>query len=231
MRLTSLPGVAGALLFLGCQAGGSGTPVLDTNDQKASYAVGFNMWESLAAAGDHLDVQAMAAGIEDARAERDPRIAEAEIQTVMDEFNRTLQAERESTRETESVENREAGDAFLAQNGAREGVVTTGSGLQYEVLRAGDGPRPTADDRVTIHYRGSLVDGTEFDSSYGGEPATFAVGGVIPGFTEALQLMPVGSHYRIVIPGDIAYGVQGRAPSIGPDATLVFEIELLEIGE
>jgi FKBP-type peptidyl-prolyl cis-trans isomerase len=118
----------------------------------------------------------------------------------------------------------------MATNATKEGVETTDSGLQYEVLRQGDGARPGAADRVSIHYRGTLIDGTEFDSSYErGEPAVFGVGGVIGGFSEGLQLMTVGSHYRLVIPSDIGYGVQGAGASIGPNATLVFEIELLDI--
>lgn len=133
--------------------------------------------------------------------------------------------------EEEGAANREAGEAYLAENGAREGVTTTESGLQYEVLEEGDGPSPGPDDQVRIHYRGTLPDGTEFDSSYDGEPVVFGVGGVIPGFSEGLQLMEVGSSYRFVIPSDIAYGPQGSGGVIGPDATLIFEVELFEIVE
>jgi FKBP-type peptidyl-prolyl cis-trans isomerase FkpA len=131
-------------------------------------------------------------------------------------------------RDQEGQENAIAGEAYLAQNGRKEGVTTTASGLQYEVLRQGDGPRPTANQQVRLHYRGTLIDGTEFDSSYGGEPAVFSTGGLIRGFSEALLLMPVGSQYRVVIPSDIAYGPTGGGP-IGPNETLIFEIELLGI--
>ena len=110
-------------------------------------------------------------------------------------------------------------------------MITTESGLQYEVLREGDGPQPQPTDRAILHYRGTLIDGTEFDSSYDGEPVTFAVNGLIPGFSEALQLMNVGSHYKVAIPSDIAYGAQGSGGNIGPDATLIFEIELIDIAE
>ncbi len=125
-----------------------------------------------------------------------------------------------------------ASGACAADNATEGGgPVTTDSGLEYEVLRAGDGPTPTADDQVVVHYRGTLTDGTEFDSSYGrGTPATFDVSGLISGFSEALQLMAVGSHYRVTIPSELAYGAEGTGP-IGPDETLIFEIELLEIVE
>ena len=124
------------------------------------------------------------------------------------------------------------GQAYLAENGQREGVVITESGLQYEVLTQGDGPRPSATQQVSVNYRGTLIDGTEFDSSYErGEPATFPVNRVIGGWTEALQLMSVGSKYRLVIPSNLAYGERGSGPTIGPNATLIFEVELLAIVE
>jgi len=141
-----------------------------------------------------------------------------------------IQEEQRAEGEAASERNLVEGEAYLAANATKEGVTTTDSGLQYEVLREGDGARPAGADRVSIHYRGTLIDGTEFDSSYErGEPAVFGVGGVIGGFSEGLQLMTVGSHYRLVIPSDIGYGTQGAGASIGPNATLVFEIELLEI--
>jgi FKBP-type peptidyl-prolyl cis-trans isomerase len=126
--------------------------------------------------------------------------------------------------------NSEAGSAFLAENKGKPGVVTTDSGLQYLVLAAGTGPRPTPTDRVTVHYRGTLLDGTEFDSSHSrGEPASFPLDQVIPGWVEALQLMPVGSSYRLFIPAELAYGERGSGLMIGPQATLIFEVELLGI--
>lgn len=127
-------------------------------------------------------------------------------------------------------ENVEAGKAYRAQNGERPEVTTTASGLQYEVLAEGNGARPNARDRVTVHYQGTLVDGTEFDSSYRrGQPAAFPLDGVISGWTEALQLMKVGSKYRIVLPPELAYGDRGAPPVIGPGATLIFEVELLNV--
>ena len=141
--------------------------------------------------------------------------------------------EAQQAEQTAAAEkNKTEGETYMAENGAKDGVVTTESGLQYEVLREGDGPRPTADDQVSVNYKGTLIDGTQFDSSYDrGEPVVFQVGGVIAGFSEALLLMPVGSQFRVVIPGDLAYGPQGAGGEIGPNATLIFEIELLDIVE
>ena len=232
MRHRFTAAAAAATLLVGCQGGtGGGDAALDTEDQKASYAIGLEFGNQLSVAGDRIDLAALTAGIEDARAEAEARIPAEERQAIMQAFSQSLQAEARAQAEADATENAEEGAAYLAENAGRDEVTTTESGLQYEVLREGDGERPTAEDRVTVHYRGTLVDGTEFDASYGGDPATFAVNGVIPGFSEALQLMPVGSHYRVVIPGEIAYGSQGSGPLIGPNETLIFEIELLEIVE
>jgi len=127
-------------------------------------------------------------------------------------------------------QNRQQGVTFLAANGSKEGMTVRPSGLQYKVLREGSGSKPTISDRVTVHYRGTLIDGTEFDSSYArGEPASFAVAGVIAGWTEGLQLMSVGSHYRFFVPSDLGYGQKGAGDKIAPNTTLIFEVELLEI--
>ena len=126
--------------------------------------------------------------------------------------------------------NRQQGEAFLGANGEKEGITVRPSGLQYKILRQGSGLKPSISDRVTVHYRGTLIDGTEFDSSYArGEPTSFAVAGVIPGWTEGLQLMSVGSHYCFFVPSDLGYGQKGAGDKIGPNATLTFEVELLEI--
>ena len=143
-------------------------------------------------------------------------------------FGQQIDSLMAAERDAEAEQNAIAGEAYLAEHGSRDEVTTTDSGLQYEVLREGDGERPLRDQSVRVHYRGTLIDDTEFDSSYGGDPAVFMASGLIPGFTEALLLMPVGSHYRVVIPSDMAYGARGSGP-IGPNETLIFEIELLEI--
>jgi len=204
------------------------TAALDTNDQKASYGIGRNVGRQISDTNERLDRAAFMLGLEDGLAGSDPAISDAEMQTVLATFSSEMQAAAEERREREGEANAARGEAFLDENGQRSGVTTTDSGLQYEVLRAGDGARPGPQSTVRLHYRGTLVDGTEFDSSYGGEPAVFSAGGVIPGFSEGLQLMPVGSQYKIYIPSDIAYGPAGSGP-IGPNETLIFEIELLEI--
>jgi FKBP-type peptidyl-prolyl cis-trans isomerase len=217
-------------VLVGCAADAPSyeTAPLETNDQKASYGIGLNMGGQLAAAKDRLDRMALLRGIEDGLQGNDSQISDGELQQVLTQFGSEVEASANAEQAAEAQANGQAGAAFLAQNGAKAGVTTTQSGLQYEVLRAGEGERPTPESTVRLHYRGTLVDGTEFDSSYGGEPAVFMVSGVIAGFSEALTMMQVGSHYRIVIPANIAYGPQGSGP-IGPNSTLIFEIELLEI--
>lgn len=218
------------LAMFGCQGTGTATATLETDDQKASYAIGLNVGENLTQIASHVDMPALRAGIEDALADREPRLAAAELEQVMMDFSAQVQEESQAAMAAESQKNIEEGAAYLAQNSAREGVITTESGLQYEVLREGDGPQPGPEDQATVHYRGTLIDGTEFDSSYArGQPATFGVTGVIAGFAEGLQLMNVGSQYRFVIPAELAYGPGGSPPNIGPNATLIFEVELIAI--
>ena len=204
---------------------------LDSNDQKASYGIGLNVGSQIAETKDRLDRMAFLRGVEDALQGADPAIEPEELQTVLSQFAEEMQAASQAAYEASAATNLEEGAAFLAENGGKAGVMTTESGLQYEVIAQGDGPMPTAADQIQLHYRGTLIDGSEFDSSYGGEPAQFGVGGVIPGFGEALMLMAVGSHYKFVIPSEIAYGAQGSQGAIGPNATLIFEIELLAIVE
>lgn len=220
-----------SLAVAACSGGGASSfdgAALETDDQKASYGIGLNMGSQLIAAADRLDRPALMRGIEDALQENEPALAQEELQTVLQQFGSEIEAAAQAEMEREAEENAIAGERYLAENAQNEGVETTDSGLQYEVLREGEGEMPEAGDRVRLHYRGTLIDGTEFDSSYGGEPAVFGVGQVIPGFSEGIQMMPVGSHYRIVIPSDIGYGPRGSGP-IPPNATLIFEIELLEI--
>jgi len=222
-----------AMLLAACTAPEGGMDVssaaLDSNDQKASYGIGLNVGRQISETKDRLDRMAFLRGVEDALQGADPAIAGEELQTVLSAFAEEMQAASQAQHEAAAAANLEEGTAYLAENGAKDGVTTTDSGLQYEVITQGDGPTPGPEERARLHYKGTLIDGTEFDSSYGGDPAEFSVGGVIPGFSEALQLMPVGSHYRVVIPSDIGYGAQGTQGAIGPNATLIFEIELLGI--
>ena len=218
----------GLLAFTACQSGTS-QATLDTNDQKASYGIGYQLGGQLTPAQSHLDLDALLMGIRDGMEGSEPTLAVTDIQVAMNAMNTAVQEEETTRRTAEAEKNASEGASFLAENAQKEGVQVTESGLQYEVLRDGDGASPTEDDRVSIHYRGTLIDGTEFDSSYGGNPASFAVGGVIDGFSEGLQLMTVGSQYRFVIPAEMGYGSQGSGRDIGPNATLIFEVELLEI--
>jgi FKBP-type peptidyl-prolyl cis-trans isomerase FklB len=224
--------IGASTLIAACSNGGGARPyedaALDSNDQKASYGIGMNVGSQIAAARDRIDREAFMRGVEDGLQGNEPEIAEAEMQAILQTFGSEIEATAAEERTREGQQNLAEGEAFLTQNALADGVNTTDSGLQYEVLREGDGPTPVATSTVRLHYRGTLIDGTEFDSSYGGEPAVFNVGGVIDGFSEAIQLMPVGSHWRVFIPSDLAYGPRGSGP-IGANETLIFELELLEI--
>lgn len=195
---------------------------------KASYSLGFTMADNLVSNfADSIDEDAFVRGARD-------RFGDSERLVSLEEARASLNAlaEKQMVAVAErATENLAAGEAFLAENGAREGVVTLESGLQYEVLEAAEGEQPGRTDTVTTHYKGTLVDGTVFDSSYDrGEPASFPLDGVIPGWTEALQLMSVGSKYRLYIPPSLAYGEQDRGPIPG-NSTLIFDVELLDIAD
>lgn len=212
---------------------------LKTQKEKASYAVGMTIGSGLHRQGVPVDPALVARGLRDAMNGTKPLLSDEEMKAVLTQLQTQLRAQQqEKAQEAEAKAheagepNRKAGDAFLAENKSKDGVVTLPSGLQYKILTAGTGPKPTATDTVTCNYKGTLIGGKEFDSSYKrGEPASFPVGGVIKGWTEALQLMPVGSKWQLFIPADLAYGDRGAPPDIGPGETLVFEVELLSIGE
>jgi FKBP-type peptidyl-prolyl cis-trans isomerase len=220
------------LVATACQApAGSGNVALETEDQRASYALGQDLGRNLGSAGERIDVDALVKGFRDQLSDAEPAFPPEEQQEALVAFGQSVQEARQAEAEAAAQENAAEGQAYIEENAARAEVTTTESGLQYEVIEEGDGPTPDADDVARLHYTGTLIDGTEFDTSRGGEPAEFAVGQVIPGFSEAIQLMPVGSTYRVVIPSDLAYGPQGTGGPIGPNETLIFEIELLEIVE
>jgi FKBP-type peptidyl-prolyl cis-trans isomerase len=213
----------------------SSTPlVLKTQKEKFSYALGMNTGERMAQ-GLHdksvpFDPAILARGLKDGLTGGKTLLTDAEAQAVLTEVQTELRKKQDEKKHAAGEANKKDGDAFLAANKGKEGVVTLPSGLQYKILTAGKGPKPTADDSVVCNYRGTLINGTEFDSSYKrGEPATFPVGGVIKGWTEALQLMPVGSKWQLFVPSDLAYGERGPSPEIGPNSTLIFEVELLSI--
>lgn len=228
MKRITLATLAASMTF-GCGGGGAAAGDLETVTQRGSYAIGVDIARSVQRTGAEVDVDLMVAGLRDQLAERELRIDEEQLATVMREYAMQMQESQAKMREEQMTANREEGEAFLEENGKKQGVMRTESGLQYQVMEEGEGATPAASDVVTVHYRGTLLDGTEFDSSYQrGEPATFPVNGVIPGWTEALQLMQVGSKYKLWIPSELGYGESGSR-NIGPNATLVFEVELLGI--
>jgi FKBP-type peptidyl-prolyl cis-trans isomerase len=221
-----------AIALVGCnQGGGSGATAAPTTlEERASYALGFSAGEQLSTQAQDLDIDQLVAGLRDAFAGETGHMTAEEIQNTMMEYQQATMAAEEERLSSEGAENKAAGDAFLAENAGKEGVMVTESGLQYEVIEEGDGASPGASDQVTVHYEGRLIDGTVFDSSYEkGEPVTFPLNRVIPGWTEGVQLMNVGSKYRFFIPGELGYGLRPPPGEIGPNDTLIFEVELLQV--
>jgi len=211
------------------------TPLaLKTQKEKASYALGMKIGGDLRRQGVNASVDpALAArGFKDALAGTKALLTEDEEKAALTQLQTEVRGKMEAKAHEAGAAARKEGETFLAANKSKEGVVTLPSGLQYKILTAGTGPKPTATDTVSCNYRGTLINGKEFDSSFkGGKPVSFPVNGVIKGWTEALQLMPVGSKWQLFIPADMAYGDRGSGPDIGPGETLIFEVELLSIGE
>jgi FKBP-type peptidyl-prolyl cis-trans isomerase FklB len=210
------------------------TPVpltLKTEKDKASYAIGLNIGRSMHKDAVDVDPSIVMRGMKDGLSGAKPLLTDDEARATMVALQADLRKKQELKMQVEGEANKKAGDAFLAENKTKDGIVTLPSGLQYKVLTEGTGPKPAATDTVVCNYKGTLLDNTEFDSSYKrGQPATFPVSGVIKGWTEALQLMPVGSKWELFIPSELAYGARGGpGGGIGPNATLVFEVELLSI--
>jgi FKBP-type peptidyl-prolyl cis-trans isomerase len=224
--------VAIATALVGCQqkTDTAKTEKLETEEQKVSYGMGLNLGKRIKQEFT-IDVDAFAIGMRHAMSDNaKPLLTDEEITKVMQDFQQKQVAKQETELKAKAEKNKTASEKFLADNGKAEGVKTTASGLQYKVVTEGTGPKPKADDTVEVNYKGTLVDGTEFDSSYKrGQSVTFPVSGVIPGWTEALQLMPVGSKFELAIPADLAYGPGGAGGVIGPNSALKFEVELLSI--
>ena len=205
-------------------------PKLDTFEHKLSYAMGSDVGKYFKGLGKEIDFETLIYGLTDGYAGAELAMNQEEIVMVQKEFGARLQAKQAAELEQMKAKNKTAGLAFLEENKKKEGVVVTASGLQYQFVTKGEGAIPKASDQVKVHYAGSLIDGTEFDSSIKrGEPVTFGVDQVIPGWSEALQLIPVGSKVHLVIPAELAYGEQGVMPRIEPNSVLVFDVELLGI--
>ena len=204
---------------------------LETQKDKVSYAVGINLGRGIHKEAVDVDPEILARGLRDGLSDAKPQMTDEEVQATLSELQKQVTAHQQELRQQAVEKNKKAGEAFLAANKDKPGVVTLASGLQYKIIEPGTGPKPTASDSVVCNYRGTLIDGTEFDSSYKrGQAATFPVGQVIKGWTEALQLMPVGSKWQLFIPADLAYGERGtNGGPIGPNETLVFEVQLVSI--
>jgi FKBP-type peptidyl-prolyl cis-trans isomerase FklB len=217
------------ILFLVSQVNAQENLVLKNQKDKISYIIGMDIGTNLKKQSIDIDSNILAKGVKDALAGTKPLLTEQEIQETMVAFQKEMMAKQAEV----AKKNKAEGEAFLTENKKKEGVKTLSSGLQYKVIKAGTGKKPKSTDTVTAHYRGTLINGTEFDSSYKrGQPATFPVsGGMIPGWTEALQLMEEGAKWQLFIPSNLAYGEKGAGRDIGPNATLIFEVELISIQE
>lgn len=223
-----------AALALGLLAGSASAAdtkmTLKDDKDKVSYAIGLNIGKSMKQEGLDINPDALAAAMKDVFAGAKPQLTDEQVQTVMQDFQKKMMAKQMAAREEGLGKNKAEGEKFLADNKKKAGIKTTASGLQYKVITAGTGKTPKATDTVKTHYRGTLINGTEFDSSYKrGEPAEFPVNGVIKGWTEALQLMKEGAKWQLFIPSELAYGERGAGKDIGPNSTLIFDIELLSV--
>ena len=213
-------------ILLGLPLGHAVSAELSTDQEKFSYTIGFQIGSGIKRDGLDVDADALTQAIKDVLSGSPAQLSREEMQAALQRY----QDRQRQKQQTLAEENLQAGKDFLAANAKKAGVQQTDSGLQYKVLTKGDGRKPTTTDTVTVHYRGTLIDGTEFDSSYKrGQPTTFQLNGIIPGWQEALQLMPTGSKWQVYIPAELAYGAQGAGQAIGPNQTLIFDIELISI--
>lgn len=216
--------------LIGC----GGEKKVDVKDEtaKISYSLGYQIGMSYKESYVKLDPDALAKGFEDALNENETTLPEDEMKQVVQSYHKRLNEDYKKQQAVDAEKNMEAGEAFLKENKTKPGVKTTESGLQYKVITEGTGPHPKATDKVTVHYKGTLIDGTEFDSSFKrGQPATFPVNGVIPGWQEAIPMMKVGGKWELYIPSNLAYGSRGAGKQIGPNSVLIFEVELLSLEE
>jgi FKBP-type peptidyl-prolyl cis-trans isomerase FklB len=199
---------------------------LESDLEKLSYSMGIFFGQSISSQNMDLDTPAFLQAVEDVLKNNELKMDKEEMQQILADYQKKEQEERSAA----ATNNKADGEKYLAENKKKEGVVTLDSGLQYKIITKGEGNKPAADSKIVVHYRGTLIDGTEFDSSYSrGEPVTLGVNQVIKGWQEALQLMPVGSKWQIAIPSNLAYGERGAGGTIKPNSTLLFDIELIEI--
>ena len=228
MRTFLMVGIG--LALLSGPSSGAETADLEDENQKLSYSIGYQVGGDFRRQGLEIDPELVVKGVLDAQAGSEPLMTPEEMRETLADLQRQATAAAKRQREEQARKNLEEAKAFLAENAEKEGVTTLPSGLQYQVLSEGEGDPPAATDTVTVQYRGTLIDGTEFDSSYGrGEPASFPLNRVIPGWTEGLQLMRPGAKYRLFVPPELAYGERGAGSKIGPNSALIFEIELLSV--
>lgn len=228
MKLTWLAGLGLGLLALPASA--QERPTLKTQKDKMSYAVGLEFARSIQGQGIEVDPNLVVIGLNDALSGGKSLMTEEDLRATMIAIQDGVKQKQMQAMTKAAEENKKAGEAFLAENAKKEGVVALPSGLQYKILKAGEGKKPTDTDTIACNYRGTFLDGTEFDSSYGtGKPAIFGIKGVIAGFGEALKLMPVGSKWQLFVPSKLAYGERGANNVIGPNSTLIFEVELVSI--
>ena len=227
MRVLSIFAVFAILLTALNAEGGTD---LKTDKEKLSYALGMDIGGSMKSQSIDINPDIFAKGVKDVVEDNKALLTNEEFQATMEKFQQKMVAKQADQAEIIAETNKAEGDQFLAENRKKEGVITTDSGLQYIVIEEGSGDSPKADDTVSVHYKGELINGTEFDNSYKrNQPATFPVSGVIPGWTEALQLMKVGAKWKVFLPSDIAYGERGAGQQVGPNSTLIFEVELISI--
>lgn len=232
-RLLAVCACAG--LLLACAKKEEAAPAaaeLSTDAQKFGYAIGIDLGNSLKPVSAHVDVASLKQGLDDVSAGTTPKLDDAAREEIKTSVSKKMQEEQLKQREEAASKAVAEGEKFLAENATKEGVKTTASGLQYKVLTEGSGQSPTASDEVTVHYKGTLINGEEFDSSIArGQPVTFPLGNVIEGWTEGVQLMKPGAKYQFFIPAKLGYGERGAGAKIGPNETLIFEVELISVGK
>lgn len=228
--------LAAGVVFLmtGCNAqNGSDDPApVKTKEHKVSYSIGYDVGSNFTrqGIGEHVSIDQFVSGFRDGLNDTDPLLPDSTRQRILQEFQQEMMQQQQAQNQEEGAENRKEGEEFLKENLQKEDVQSTDSGLQYKVLEEGSGPSPDENDKVTVHYKGTTIDGNVFDSSHErGQPATFEVNRVIPGWTEAMQMMKEGAKWKLFIPSDLAYKERGAGPDIGPHETLIFEVELLEV--